>query len=95
MDTEKQTKLNTPIRGATIFSSEALGLKIKSVRLQKKLTQTALAKLANTRVATISQAEKGKARLDTVFKILFSLGLCMEIKPNENPTDEEFSLFLD
>lgn len=66
--------------------------KMIEARKEKKISQSDLAKLTGIDQSSISKIEKLKIipQIDTMFKLLISLGLTLEIVPsqNENETAE-------
>lgn len=56
-----------------VEACEALGLRLKSARLAKNLTQRELAKMIGISRGKIVEAEKGHATMETLFSILFAL----------------------
>ncbi len=60
-----------------IGSTKELGLVLKDKRSQKNFTQGEIANLGGLRQATISDLERnsGKARIETLFKVLATLEL--------------------
>lgn len=56
-----------------INTPQKLGVALKRLRKNKKLTQAELAKKMNMRQPTISDVENGKGTLESLFKIIQAL----------------------
>lgn len=60
---------------------KAIGLKIKQIRLEKKLTQSNLASFCDIDIRTIQLIEKGS--LNMSLKIFLAISSSLEISPAE------------
>lgn len=67
---------------ASIKDAKQLGSLIRSRRLELGLTQTDVADVANANLRFVSELERGKptARLETVMRVLASLGIELEAR---------------
>ena len=83
--TGKPPALEIPTRGPS-----QLGHAIGRYRARSKLSQTALAKSAGVRQATLSKVEKGvgTTALQTLYSVCAALGLEVVLRPRD-PRDRE------
>ena len=74
----------------TTRAPDQLGQALERYRARAKLTQTALAKSAGLRQATLSKVEKGlgTTEIGTLYAVCAALGLEVVLRPRQNETDE-------
>ncbi|QGW99151.1 helix-turn-helix domain-containing protein [Aeromonas veronii] len=76
-----------------VTSAKQLSAYVKDARLLQKQSQGKVADKVGIRQDTVSSFElcPGSTKLDTLFKILASLELCLDIKPRTDPPDSPSS----
>ena len=86
--TRKMATNQTKQKELTIVTRAAdqLGQAIERYRARAKLTQTALAKSAGLRQATISKVEKGlgTTEINTIYAVCAALGLELILRPRQS-----------
>ncbi len=76
--------MDKDIQIQNINTSKALGVALKRLRKNSKISQDQLAKVLDMRQATISDIENGRGTLDSLFKVIQALKVNLSVSNNSD-----------